>query len=182
MKKIIIIGIIFLFVGMGFQPAFAVENRVSNDNIEKVEDCDCQTKDRLNPIVVMHLMTRLQVVTNSLLSRFGHIPEVKEKCQEVLDEINSFNPLSRLPLICLPLLNIALGSYLIFEHLDEIMKELYENGSIICLVIRLFLAYPYVALVFIYYIIGDIGKLLGCWNEPPEPLAPPYEIKQIISI
>ena len=42
MKKLLVVGIIVLFVSVGIQPAFAVENKVSTDKVENVEDCDCQ--------------------------------------------------------------------------------------------------------------------------------------------
>ena len=45
MKKVIVLGVIALFVGMCFQPAFAVENMLSA-NIEKEADCDCQELDK----------------------------------------------------------------------------------------------------------------------------------------
>ena len=43
MKKIIVIGIIILFLGMGVQPALADEPKVSTNTIENVENCDCET-------------------------------------------------------------------------------------------------------------------------------------------
>jgi hypothetical protein len=91
MKKIVILGIICLFVGMGFQPALAIEPKLSAENIENVEDCDCQETDRLNSYLVKYMITRLEIATNILLSKFGYIPEVKEKCQEVLEGINSID-------------------------------------------------------------------------------------------
>ena len=44
-KHLLVFGIAFLFIGLGFQPAFAIESRLSADNIEKEEDCDCSSVD-----------------------------------------------------------------------------------------------------------------------------------------
>ena len=56
MKKIIVIGVIALFICVGFQPAFAVENRVSNDNTGYIDDCDCKEVSDID-------LDRLEMVT-----------------------------------------------------------------------------------------------------------------------
>ena len=89
LSKTLAIGIIILFVGIGFQPAFAVETKLSADNTEKNEDCNCPEVDRLHPIRIKFLLTKLKVVTKILLLRFGHLPEIKEICQKILDIIGS---------------------------------------------------------------------------------------------
>ena len=48
MKKIIVIGVIILFIVVGFQPALAVEPKVSENTIEKEEDCDCEEVSDIN--------------------------------------------------------------------------------------------------------------------------------------
>ena len=75
-KKGLVIGVIVLFFGMGFQPVFAVENRVTAYIKEMVEDCDCQEVDSQNLFRVKLLMNNLKFFTNILIKRFGHIPEI----------------------------------------------------------------------------------------------------------
>jgi hypothetical protein len=53
------------------------------------EDCSCQVVNRYDLFRVKLLMFKLKVITNTILLRFGHIPQVTEKCQEILDIINS---------------------------------------------------------------------------------------------
>ena len=89
-KNILIcVGITILFLGVGFQPALA--NEISTNIVSDVdEDClDCQPVNRVELLKVKLLLIRIEAFTNIILSRFGHIPEVKEKCEEILDIINS---------------------------------------------------------------------------------------------
>ena len=100
MKKIIIIGVIALFICVGFQSAFAIEPKVSENIVEKEEDCECQEIDKINPVRVKLLFTQLKVVTNILSKKFGYIPEVKEECQEILNDFNSFDYKDDRPVVC----------------------------------------------------------------------------------
>ena len=56
--KSLVVGVIVLFVGLGIQPAFAVEPKLSANNTEKVEDCDCQSNDKTH--LVEKLLNRLE--------------------------------------------------------------------------------------------------------------------------
>jgi hypothetical protein len=49
------------------------------------DDCGCQVVNRYDLFRVKLLLVRIKVITNILLLRFGHIPEIQEKCQEKLD-------------------------------------------------------------------------------------------------
>ena len=89
LSKTLAIGVIILFIGIGFQPVFAIENKLSADNTEKNEDCDCPEVERFYPIRIKFLLTNLKVVSNIILSRHGYISEIKEICQNILDIIGS---------------------------------------------------------------------------------------------
>jgi hypothetical protein len=73
MKKIIVIGVIALFVSVGIQPAFAVESNVSVDNI-KIEE-DIEPKDYL-------FETIIEIANN---------PEVKELFKKYSHNMFKFN-------------------------------------------------------------------------------------------
>jgi len=180
MKKIIVFGVIVLFVGMCFQPAFAVENRVSTNKVEKVEDCDCQEVSNSDFLMIKELLTELDEYTNTIIKRFGHIPEVKEKCQELLDAINI--DISTLDELCTDLdflifVIMIVGFfflYLMEQNEGTIWEPIFEG---IAFIILLFDG----PLVFIY------EKVLKCGEWWPDyelgnELGKLNEIKQIVSI
>ena len=126
MKKVIVISVIALFFFVGFQSAFAVEPKLSADNIEKVEDCDCQELDSENLVRVKLLMNKLEVFTNIILFRFGHIQEVNEKCEELLEIINSNRQLDKslfFTIIC-SILDDILD---IIESINEYVGNIYDK-------------------------------------------------------
>ena len=83
-KEILIFGIIFLFIGVGIQPAFANENiSVNRTSSKNIEDCGCEENNRIN--------------------------------SEIFDELT----------------DIISNKETLFNRLT-ILKELNENGSIIC--------------------------------------------------
>jgi hypothetical protein len=164
MKKIIVISIIVLFVGMVFQPAYAVETIPKADKIEQLEDCYCQEVDRVNIVRVKFLFNRLKVFTNILLVRFGNMPEVKEKSKELLEVVDSNRQLDFpiFPRVCDFLEGIIDNLSAIFDYIFELMGK-YPNSIIIeCIcnfiwLIAAFLLIPIAALHFGF----------GC--DPPPP-------------
>ena len=56
----------------------------------EVEDCfECQPVDRFDVLKVRLLLIKIEAVTNVILSRFGHIPEVQEKHEDLSKLINN---------------------------------------------------------------------------------------------
>jgi len=170
MKKIIVFGIICLFVGVGFQPVFAVESRVSDDKVEKEEDCDCQEVDSLTLIRVKLLFTQLKIATNILLSRFGHIPEVEEKCKELLDIIDSNGQLGEPhPIIfCNILENLLSKMESTFSYLEQILIRLVEKyGLIVYILSSIFLAIILPPFLVFRTVAHNIGHKICGWPESP---------------
>ena len=56
--KALVLGVICLFVGVGIQPAIAIEPKLSSNNIEKEEDCDCQEIDGENDSICWILLIK----------------------------------------------------------------------------------------------------------------------------
>ena len=110
-KKGLVAGIIVLFLGVGFQPAFA--NEISIPETSDNEDCECQGINRFELFRAKLLLIRLEVFTNILLSKFGHIPEIAEKCQEISNRITT-----------LKVMNLEFKSYLHLSYETFICKLL----------------------------------------------------------
>jgi hypothetical protein len=102
---------------------------VTVDNQPSVDDCGCQVVNRYDLFRVKLLMFRLKIITNILLLRFGHIPEVAEKCQEILDTINS-DSLWDFTIICGMLEQIWNQSSYMHKIICDLYEE-YENNPII---------------------------------------------------
>jgi hypothetical protein len=122
---------------------------------DKQEDCDCQETDKINPVIVKHLFNKLKVATNNLLSKFGHIPEVKESCYNIFDILNSYNPFSIGQVICA----IALGIYLemssMFTRMWEFQEYILENYLIFGIIYTGLLYLSCLPLWTIHYFIGS---------------------------
>ena len=86
--KILVVGIIVLFLGVGFQPALA------NEISDVEEDCGCQPVSRVDLLKVKLLLIRLEAFTNVILSKYEHIPEIQEECGEILDRITSLREMN----------------------------------------------------------------------------------------
>ena len=53
------------------------------------EDCGCQPISNQQSIRIERLQSKLESRINFILLRYGDIPEIAEKCEEVLELINS---------------------------------------------------------------------------------------------
>ena len=146
MRKVLVVGVILLFLGVGFQPALADE--VSTNIVSDVdEDCfECQPVNRVDLLRIRLLLIRVEVFTNIILSKFGHIPKIQEKCgilsnrvtvlRETVKEFKPDLPWEDNPNICiiLSLLIIQFGLLIefmgflsqIFPILDDITTIIAE--------------------------------------------------------
>ena len=132
-----------------------IRDKSSNLELNNIEDCDCKTLEKYNPIIVKHLLNKVRFFTIILLSRFEHIPEVKENCNTILDILNSYNPLSIGQVIC----DIALGIYLemssMFTRMWEFQEYILENYIIFGIIYTGLLYTSCLPLWTIHYFIGN---------------------------
>ena len=56
---------------------------------EVEDDCNCNPVSDLHLIRIERLLNRLESRIDFILLKYGHIPEVAEKCHEALELINS---------------------------------------------------------------------------------------------
>jgi len=82
------------------------------------------------------LLVRLEVYINIILLRFGYIPEVAEKCHEILDVINS-NRQWDFPIICDIVESIYNQIQDILNYLIDLSTE-YRHDPIIHSIILFF--------------------------------------------
>ena len=164
MKKVLAVAVILLFLGVGVQPALA--NEVSNTVSDVDEDClECQPVNRIDILKVKLLMIRVEAFTNVILSRFGHIPEIREKCEEISDRITNFQEMYNdlklgslnwdFPIICAFLESNykSLGNFSVFIY--EISDIFDPNGGI------------YVILVLMYYSVASLCVIIYMYFAEP---------------
>ena len=93
------------------------------------EDCNCKPINDLQLVKIERLLNRLENRINFILLKYGHIPEVKEKCEEILDVIHS-NRVLDYPIIC----GILLILYNTFSSLYEIIGYIILNHRTLYLI------------------------------------------------
>jgi len=144
------------------------------NNIDKVEDCDCQEIDSQTFVKVKLLMNKLKVVTSVLSKRFGNIPEIKEKCQELLDNINSNSQLY-FPIICDFLQEIEYNISSIMDNINDYFEKLPDSF------LKYFFWIPISLIVACFYFpVWMLEELLGCHPGPPHLSEMPNVIQQIV--
>ena len=140
MKKALVVVVILLFLGVGFQPATA--NEISTNPIFDVdEDCfECQPVSRVDLLKVKLLLIRLKSFTNVISSKYGYIPEVAEKCEEISDRITGTS-LQDNPPICYLLLIALISMFPLVGIMELILLPFDEDTPLYQIVWYLLLPY-----------------------------------------
>ena len=127
----------------------------------EVKDSNCKpTISELQVVRIERLLDRLESRINFILLRYGHIPEVEEKCEEVLDVIHSSRILDY-SIICSILGNLGNTFASLYESLISILDN-HPNNLILHLIIRPFLITVGYLTLFFYL----IGSMFDCWDFP----------------
>ena len=99
-RKGLVVGIIVLFIGVGFQPAFANEVSVTNKTSDFEEDCNCNPVSNLHLIRLERLVNRLEIHTKILSVFSKYNPEFAEKYQEIPNRISTLVSINEESVIC----------------------------------------------------------------------------------
>ena len=138
LKKALVVGIIFLFIGVSVQPVFA-KNTIKTTISETLEDCECQPVSNHN----FDRLEKLSIRTEKLLNRakiFTHIvailsknnPEIsKDKFVELSNRITTLKEINEKqhpPAICLAL-DLMIASLFIIAYIYNVMfQKFYDMG------------------------------------------------------
>ena len=153
--KMLVFGVIVLFIGIGIQPAFAV----TPDKSDNDDDCKlCPKVSNLHFVRLKNLLNRVEKYDNilSVLS--------KHNSKEINKELKPNKPLNDYPITCNILdkiLNRHINRTIWFENLCYKFKNIPILYNIL------------VSFFHIYFFIGGIiviiGYGYGCWD-----IIPPY--------
>lgn len=166
LRKALVMGVVFLFICVGGQPAFAIESGLSSVKSMDEEDCDCQEVDRQNSFMVDFLLNRLEVVANILLSRFGYMPEIHEKSRELLDNIDSIRQLNH-PIVCKILEIITPQVESLYSIMTSIQDNLKARSPIIGGFIVTFMLILQGQIYVLDILLNIAGYHLCNWPYPP---------------
>jgi len=167
-RGILAIVIVVLFIGVGIQPAFAVNTKQSMVNIVSFEDCGCGEVSDTDLVKVDRLLDRVEVYNKLLLVLYKYTPEIKDEIEDLSIKISILKEelADEAPLqtICV-----------ILEIIHEILKVLYWFFLELSYELMLFYL-PYalaylcsVTVRIIKFHIFFIGYLLSCWEWPGPP-------------
>ena len=175
LSKTLVIGIIFLFIGVSVSSAISIDAKSTISNNESVEDCGCQDVSSQHLVRLERLLDRLEVSTKILLLLSKHNPEIAEKCQEMFDRITTITdkyeelkpkaPLDDYPIICAILESIFLPVQQIGRRLSDLGIYYYEYPMI-----RTIIQLMLVPLGVYCWNVIKLGLLYECeWAEPYIP-------------
>ena len=105
----------------------------------EVEDCNCKPFSDLQVVRIGRLLDRLESRINFIVLNYGHIPEVAEKCDGILEQINS----NDFELFCAIIGSIELLLLFIMYNIPYELAILLEPLALIPLAIIYFLWMTY---------------------------------------
>ena len=141
-KEILITGIIFLFIGVGIQPAFAVEITNNRPSSEDIEDCGCEVESEYKQDIVERLIAKLRVYINKIILKVSGVLEVDEEFKELLDAFNSDQPICDLVLQINASIRSKiqdLNDLLIQHRFHPIRGRIYLCYTLILLIINIYI-------------------------------------------
>jgi hypothetical protein len=173
-RKALVVGIIFLFIGVGVQPAFA-KNTIKTTISETLEDCECQTVsnhnfDRLEKLSIRieKLLNRVKIFTNIVAILSKNNPEIsKEKFEELSNRITRLKDINEKldeppQIICSALLITSLTLKGIGFYFGIQALEFEEAGM---LLIANMLKTIGASIVMSSFIFDEIYIDIGCMNS-----------------
>ena len=155
-KKGLVVGIIVLFIGVAIAPSINAGITVKRDTIQDIQetvessvvetsdsenDCNCQDISKSDVYRIERLLTRLEFIVKIISIKFRNNPEIKEKCQELLDVIpelsimmdksTSYQSNDDTPyFLCAMLASAVLTFYLLTVYFGKLVEK-YENNTIL---------------------------------------------------
>ena len=161
-SKILAMGIIVLFIGLGFSSAISIENRSSIVNNKSEEDCGCQETSDSYLVKLDRMTSRLEVYIKILMLLSKNNLELIKIWEELTVKISALEDVNNDKPICDILENI----YLVFKdrlfYLSDIYKSLVGEEPLKAFLLTL-LALPFAEF---WLMIWVIGHELNCWDEP----------------
>jgi hypothetical protein len=148
-KKGLVVGIIVLFIGVGVQPALAVDTKQSIDD-NKDEECrECNEVCDADLIKLKSLLNRIEQRTKLLLVLSKNNPEIKNNYDKLDDMISKLNTLG-LREICIWLFNIFYDIYIFtIPYYEELAWDYYSQYRLILAFISFSIGMMYLGLIVI---------------------------------
>ncbi len=128
LSKILAIGIIILFIGVGIHPAFAVDTKQSI-RFNQSEKCrECSEISDADLVKVESLLNRVGVYSKLLLVLSRYNPELREISEDLSYLISTFKKSDLKDIICDWLFNIINSLYTIIMDLVERASDGWDAG------------------------------------------------------
>jgi hypothetical protein len=164
-KKSFVISIILLLIGVSVSSAISVDNESTISNRQSEECIACKEVSDTDLILVERLLDRVEVYSKWLMVLSRHNPELKQVCEELINEIKIVNNVAKGTFTYCLLLFIKI--YIVGKiaiYLDMISCELPEDSTLYKIFYNLTIYFwnKFSELI-------DSGKDYDCWWWEPDP-------------